>query len=124
MLDSGAAADAEASGAAGVSSDFWQAAKANSVGTRARIRNLRITSSFVVRAGPKRNGSPRAKILNDMPDFKPSQVPASLYISFCIFGIVSKKILIIPRAACKMRTDPFCFLEDGWGVGVGICIAR
>jgi len=44
-----AAAGAEASGA-GVSSDFWQAATAKNIGTRARTRYLRITFSFV---GPR-----------------------------------------------------------------------
>jgi len=44
-----AAAGAEASGA-GVSSDFWQAATAKNIGTRARTRYLRIIFSFV---GPR-----------------------------------------------------------------------
>jgi len=39
---------------AGVSSDFWHAVAAKNTGTRAKIRNLRITSSFFFRARQKR----------------------------------------------------------------------
>jgi len=49
LASSEAAADAEASGEAGVSSDLVQAAAKN-IEIRARIRTLRITTSFVASA--------------------------------------------------------------------------
>jgi hypothetical protein len=53
LASSEAAADAEASGEAGVSSDLVQAAAKN-IEIRARIRTLRITTSFVTSALVKR----------------------------------------------------------------------
>jgi hypothetical protein len=78
-LDSGAAAEAaglasseaaeEASGA-GVSSDFWQAVAAKKIGTRARTRNLRITSSLVRSRSPKLTVRIRVRIRYAIADFK------------------------------------------------------
>ena len=50
LASSEAAADAEASGEAGVSSDLVQAVAVKNIETRAKIRTLRITASFVTSA--------------------------------------------------------------------------
>jgi hypothetical protein len=71
---------------AGVSSDFWHAVAAKNIGTRAKIRNLRITSSFFFRAGQNAPCFADSRILYALSNFKLNQSGGGRNPLFCFFS--------------------------------------